>query len=280
MELNPQNKSFTWTNNQEVPILAKIDRIFVTTTWEALFPLVSVRALDRHPSDHNPLVINSGDNVSFGKKRFRCEKWWLEKDSFQEMVAKAWNVPCSHRKIIDRWQFRVRTFRRMIRGWAANEIVQQNRAKVELSKEFSRLEAKVESGVFSPEDIQELHKTEKRLEKLWALEEIKVRQRSRNRNILEGDRNTAYFQAVANYKSRKKRINCLESPTGLVHDQKGMMKVAVDFYKNLFAKEEDPGLTLENSFLEKEDKVSNEENNFLTAPFLEKLFLGKGRQGI
>jgi endonuclease/exonuclease/phosphatase family metal-dependent hydrolase len=54
--------------------MAKIDRIFVTTEWESVFPLVRVKALERPPSDHNPLLINSGDNTHFGKKRFRFEK--------------------------------------------------------------------------------------------------------------------------------------------------------------------------------------------------------------
>jgi asparagine synthetase A len=43
------------------------------------------------------------------------------------------------------------------------------------------------------------------LDKLWALEEIKVRQRSRDRIISEGDRNTAYFHAIANYRWREKK---------------------------------------------------------------------------
>ena len=46
VELNPSNKLFTWTNNQVNPILAKIDRIFVTTDWEAVFPLARVKALE------------------------------------------------------------------------------------------------------------------------------------------------------------------------------------------------------------------------------------------
>jgi hypothetical protein len=43
------------------------------------------------------------------------------------------------------------------------------------------------------------------LDKIWALEEIKVRQRSGYRMILEGDRNTRYFHAMANHRNRKKK---------------------------------------------------------------------------
>jgi hypothetical protein len=107
IELSASNKKFTWTNNQEIPILAKIDRIFVSTEWKAAFPLASVKALDRLPSDHNPLLLTSGDNVSFGKKRFRFEKWRLEKDTFRGMVEKAWNTPTGCNKSIDRWQFKI-----------------------------------------------------------------------------------------------------------------------------------------------------------------------------
>jgi hypothetical protein len=48
------------------------------------------------------------------------------------------------------------------------------------------------------------------------LEEIKVRQRSRDRSILEGDRNTTYFHAIANHRDQKKKIERLQSADGLV----------------------------------------------------------------
>jgi hypothetical protein len=84
IELSAKNRKFTWTNNQAHRILAKIDIIFVSTSWEAAFPLFSIKASERLPSDHNPLVLNAGDNCCFGKKIFRFEKWWLEKRVLQE----------------------------------------------------------------------------------------------------------------------------------------------------------------------------------------------------
>jgi len=143
------------------------------------------------------------------------------KESLSKILEKARETPSTLTNCLDRWQFRVGTLRRMIRGWATNEVAVQNRAKVELSKEFTRLESLTEIRELSSVERQELAQIEDKLEHIWSLKEIKVRQRSRDRNILEGDKNTTYFQAVANQRSRKKKIECLQSPTGLVYDQKG-----------------------------------------------------------
>lgn len=249
--------------------MAKIDRIFVSTSWEAAFPLASVRALDRLPSDHNPLLLNAGDNCCFGKKIFRFKKWWLEKESFREVVVKAWNTPCSLKRSIDRWQFKIRTLRRIVRGWAANEVAELNRTKASLSRDFTRLEGISEVRILSTEELSELRQVEKQLDQIWALEEIKSKQRSRDRDLLEGDRNTAYFHAVANYRSRKKRIDCLQGPGGLVYDQNSMMSVAVDYYKKLFERKVESRAELDQDFWDPEDKVSEVENRHLVAPFSE-----------
>jgi hypothetical protein len=107
------------------------------------------------------------------------------------------------------------------------------------------------------------------LEALWKLKEIKVRQRSRDRKIKEGDRNTTYFQAVANQRNRKKRISGLESSEGWIEDNDAMLKHAVSFYKNLFGEEEDSGVKLGREFWEEEEKVTVVENETLEAPFSE-----------
>lgn len=79
---------------------------------------------------------------------------------------------------------------------------------------------------------------------------------------MEGDRNTPYFLAVANQMSRKKEVECLMGPNGLVYNNNGMLNTAVDFYKMLFA-------SLEENFWEENEKVTLEENEILQAPFTE-----------
>ena len=102
LELNPKNRKFTWTNNQDNVIMAKIDRILVSIAWDAAFPMARVKALERLPSDHNPLLVDFGDNIFFGKKHFGFEKWWLEEASFGDIVQKVWNHPCDVKNSMDR----------------------------------------------------------------------------------------------------------------------------------------------------------------------------------
>jgi hypothetical protein len=186
------------------------------------------------------------------------------------MVEKAWLSTCDSQSSIDKWQFKVRTLRRMVRGWAANEVAALNKSKAILTEKFSKLENLADVRELDPEEVKVFRAVEKELENIWALEEIKGRQRSRDRNLLEGDRNTTYFQAIANQRSRKKRVDYLEGPNGLVYDQKGMMTITVDFYKKLFAKELEANMKLGPQFWDDKDCVIVQENSNLLAAFSEK----------
>jgi len=55
-------------------------------------------------------------------------------------------------------------------------------------------------------ETQRMNEVKKELEHIWKIDEIKAKQRSRDKNIKEGDRNTSYFQALANQRKRKKKL--------------------------------------------------------------------------
>ena len=141
--------------------------------------------------------------------------------------------------------------------------------KQNLLKEFEILEVFQESGRLSDSESLRLKEIINELENIWKMEETKAKQRSRDRNVREGDRNTAYFQALANQRNRKKKISVLEGPDGPVTENKDMLALAGNFYKNLFGFEEMLGVRLDDSFWEDKDKVTSSENEMLEAPFSE-----------
>ena len=113
------------------------------------------------------------------------------------------------------------------------------------------------------EDIQH------ELKYIWSLDETRAKQRSRERNILEGDRNTAYFQAVANQRKRKKTISSRKGPNGEINTNMEMLQLAADFYKNLFGFEEKLDVHLSDQFWDMEDRITQEENTMLEDPLSE-----------
>ena len=69
------------------------------------------------------------------------------------------------------------------------------------------------------------------MKRIWLQEETKAKQRSRDKDIKEGDRNTSYFHVVANQRRRKTLIHSLEGPEGEVSQTSDMIKIAMDFTK-------------------------------------------------
>jgi hypothetical protein len=138
--------------------MAAIDKVFVTTYWEQLFPAVSVRALPRVRSDHTPLVFDLGAFISPKVKQFRFEKWWLNIDDFHQLVTSTWNKPCNYTRAIVVWQYKIRNLRKIIKGWAINRESERNKMKKQLIAEYDVLDIMSETQILSPRAKEQMKK--------------------------------------------------------------------------------------------------------------------------
>ena len=145
LELHLLGRKYTWTNNQEILIMSLIDRVFCSTEAEIIFPLASCKALPRNPSDHTPILWESGGGDFNPKKKFRFENWWLQPEDFRELVEKICYSAAPGNSAIDRWQNKVRAFRKKVKGWSTNVEAANRKLKNDLIREFDHLDRLTES---------------------------------------------------------------------------------------------------------------------------------------
>jgi uncharacterized DUF497 family protein len=222
--------------------------------------LSSTRALARIGSDHTPIIWEYGESKRPRKCGFKFEKWWLVNPEFKELVAKAWSLETNSVSTLDKWQAKIRKFRSLAKGWSANQEAAIRKQKKNLMEEYDLLDVKSETHILSAEEKARLDFILRDLNSFWIMEETKAKQRSRERWVAEGDRNNAYFHAVANQRRRKKMIQVLDGPDGPVHENKEILKIAVDYYKDLFCLEPRPEIRLKPDFFSDEEKVSIAKN--------------------
>ena len=97
----------------------------------------------------------------------------------------------------------------------------------------------------------------------WAL-------RAKVRKVVQGEDNTQFFHMIANGKHRKKRIFQLEQDEGTIVGQENLKVYITNYYKQLFGSLEESFVSLDESRVEDVPQLETEENEFLTAPFMEK----------
>ena len=108
---------------------------------------------------------------------------------------------------------------------------------------------------------------EEKLVKLYEVEEIYWQKRGGEKWILQGDSNSSFFHKCANGRKRKKAIFSLEDRDKVLTEKEELKKHITDYYKNLFGREEEINMHLDENFWEQSQRMSEEGNTDLTKPF-------------
>ncbi|GJX99709.1 RNA-directed DNA polymerase, eukaryota [Tanacetum coccineum] len=91
VDVKLEGYSFTWSH-PSASKMSKLDRFLVTEGIISLYPSISALCLDRHLSDHRPILLREVSS-DFGPTPFRFYQSWLRMEGFDSMVdfAKAYD---------------------------------------------------------------------------------------------------------------------------------------------------------------------------------------------
>jgi hypothetical protein len=224
--------------------MSHIDWVFCSTDFDSHYSLASARTIPRTPSDHTPILWDSGTDIGIRKPRFKLEKWWIKHKEFRRLVHQIWTSPHVGMSAIDRWQTRIRALRRKAKGWSCNVEASIKKEKRKLEAKHEKVDIVAKSRVLIVQEKDSLKHITHRLNNIWDMEEVKARQRVREINIKEGDRNTRYFHVVANQRKRKTTIHSLDGSVGTMNKVEGILEVATQYYREPFKYEDRPNMNI------------------------------------
>ena len=86
-----EGNSFTWSSNNDLPSLSRIDCFLALIEWEEHFLDVVQRLISRLLSDHYPILLDYAGS-SRSKCEFRFENTWLQVPGFVDKVQSWWEM--------------------------------------------------------------------------------------------------------------------------------------------------------------------------------------------
>jgi hypothetical protein len=134
---------------------------------------------------------------------------------------------------------------------------------------LDELDKKAEVTPLSQNELDLKNMLNNALAQLLCEEELKWYQRSKTKELLEGDSNTRYFQLVASGKHRKTRIFQLQHEGVTIEGDEHLKQHITKYYKGLFGPSEANTVTRDETQIGDIPQVSEQENEYLVAPFLE-----------
>lgn len=234
--INPPmiNQSFTWSNMQKNPTLARLDRFLFSTEWDQKFPLTKVEALPRVTSNHCPILLYVERRMKKKKKIFHFEEAWLNHEGFISKLPDWRNEVDQKKSAVATFTPKLRHCRRRIKEWCSNEFYSINGLKNYLLGEIQVIDGAEEQGDLSTEMFMKREKLKAKLRDVLDDEAALWRTRANQHWLWEGDRNTKFFHCVANGRRRTNRIGTVVDDGVTYHSEEDKKRYFFHKFKELF----------------------------------------------
>nr|GEX15802.1 hypothetical protein [Tanacetum cinerariifolium] len=165
IEIQLEGYSFTWSL-QSAKKMSKLYRFLVSDVLLSIFPHLSGICLDRHLSDHRPILLREVI-FDYGPSPFRVYHSWLNFQDFDKMVLEMWNkINIDDRNKMVRFKKKLQILKKKIRLWVNDYHKKQSGHLKELRSNMRDIDKELDQGGTNDDILQ------RRLEILKNLHDI------------------------------------------------------------------------------------------------------------
>ncbi|XP_071740224.1 uncharacterized protein [Rutidosis leptorrhynchoides] len=227
---------------------------------------ISAISLDRHTSDHCPIILRD-KNEDFGPKPFKMFDVWLDSKEVEKVITEAWKKPVYGTKLDCVFRDRLKNVKVALREWSKRKYGLIDVEIETLKKETTVLELKADAGNITEEErVTRLNNRAQWLKKENEKADM-IRQKARIKWVAEGEDNTSFFHASIRRKNNNCNIRGLHTD-GIWNENPSEIKNAIyEFYGKIFEdkREQVPDYSSMAALLF--NRISTSDSQMLEEPF-------------
>ncbi|CAN1220819.1 hypothetical protein LINGRAPRIM_LOCUS65 [Linum grandiflorum] len=206
-DIHPLGPFFTWTNKQTPDTLVRLDRFLASSDWLRLFPKGTITNLSDVGSDHRA-ILYLHHRLSAPPCYFSFENRWTTNQEAKEIIQTAWASSKPTGSCLFRLHKKLAATRYALVNWQKLGTSNSHRMIKTLKNRVQDLHLSY------PRQWEEIRQTELSLKSALRLENEFWSTKARINWDIKGDRNTSYFQRIANHRARRNFIFTLSDPSG------------------------------------------------------------------
>lgn len=232
IDMGFRGNKFTWKRGrvEQYFVAKRLDRVLCCAHARLQWPEATVTHLPFLSSDHAPLYVQlSPVNRRDPRRRpFRFEAAWLSHSGFKDLLAASWRNEIKTPEALTELQKKLRIWNKEVFG------------DVQRRKENLMVEIKAVQDLLEHNPTDNLLEKEegllKEFEVVLEQEEMLWFQKSREKWITMGDRNTTFFHTSTVIRRRRNHITMLQNDEGSwVTEGQELEQLAVAYYKRLYS---------------------------------------------
>nr|GEV20926.1 RNA-directed DNA polymerase, eukaryota [Tanacetum cinerariifolium] len=176
VDVKMEGYEFTWIHPSGSK-MSKLDRFLVFEGIYSVFPSITAMCLDKHLSDHRPIVLCEVQ-ADFGPVPFRFYHSWFSLEGFDDMVEQTWgsSLHCD-----------------------SNKMIRFNDKDL-ITNELADIDKLVDCGIWSDSIHLRRSELQRNLFNINQMKSKELFQKSKVKWAIEGDENSKFFHGLINKK--------------------------------------------------------------------------------